>query len=76
MKTIDSYLNQINEDFSFVNKIFKGNIIAKVVKNVTNSVKGKPVNKAALDKALKPIPVIPPKKDQYIYRKTFTKLQT
>jgi len=62
MKTTNNYLNQLNEDFSFVNKIFKGNLIAKVVKGVTNSIKGKTVNKAVLDKALKPIPVIAPEK--------------
>jgi len=62
MKTTNNYLNQLNEDFSFINKIFKGNLIAKVAKGVTNSIKGKTVNKAVLDKALKPIPAIAPKK--------------
>jgi len=56
MKPTDRYLEKLNEDFSFTKKVFKANVISKIVKDVKQSVKGKTVNKSALDKALKPIP--------------------
>lgn len=62
MDQVNKYLNHLNEDFSFVNKVFKGNVIAKAAKGVKDSVKGNSVNQAALDKALKPIPAIEPAK--------------
>lgn len=58
MTKLDNYLNYLNEDFSITNKIFNRDIVAKIVNRVKSSVKGKNVNKAVLDKALKPIPIL------------------
>jgi len=55
---VPAYLNYLNEDFSFIKKAFKGNVLAKIGKKVKDSVSGKKVNLAKLDAALKPIPAI------------------
>jgi len=58
METVDSYLENLNEDFSFVNKVFKAKLLSKISKEVKSSVKGNVVNMSKLNAALKPIPVL------------------
>jgi hypothetical protein len=56
MKPVNKYLNHLNEDFTFVNKVFKLNLLKKTLNTVKSSVTGKTVNKSAYLNALKPIP--------------------
>jgi len=55
---LHNYIEHLEEDFSFTNKVFKGNILKKITSDVKDSVQGKSVNKASLNAALKNIPVI------------------
>ncbi len=56
--TLPTYLDTLNEDFSFIQKVFKGKLLTKIGKEVKDSVKGKTINASKLQKALKPIPII------------------
>jgi len=58
MEPVEIYLDSLNEDFSFVQKVFKGTTLKKIGQSVRNSIKGKSVNMSKLDRALKPIPVL------------------
>jgi len=58
METVDDYLVYLDEDFNFVNKVFKANLLKNITKKVKRSVKGNKVNVPALKTALKPIPVL------------------
>lgn len=57
-QVVDSYLNHLNEDFSFVNKVFKANILSKIGNEVKDSVQGNRINVPKLQQALKPIPSV------------------
>jgi len=56
--TLDTYMDHLNEDFSFVNKVFKANVLKKIADKMKKSVKGNNVNVPALTAALKPIPAM------------------
>jgi len=58
MEPVNKYLNHLNEDFTFVSKAFKGNVLKKITNGVKSSVSGKTLNVPKFIKALKPIPVI------------------
>jgi len=58
MDPMSIYLDHLNEDFSFIQKAFKGKLLAKIGKEVKDSVKGKSLNMSKLQKALKPIPMV------------------
>lgn len=62
MKSAETYLTKLNEDFSFNPKKIKASIVKKVSQGVQNSISGNRVNKPMLLKALKPIPVVRPEK--------------
>jgi hypothetical protein len=41
MEQLNNYLNHLNEDFTFVSKAFKGNVLKKITNGVKSSVSGK-----------------------------------
>ena len=54
--TLDTYVDHLNEDFTFVKKVFKANLLKRIAIKMQKSVKGNNVNIPALKAALKPIP--------------------
>ena len=71
MPLTDDYLNYLEEDFTFVNKVFKAPLLKSITQKIKKSAKGNRINIPALKAALKPIPVITQEKinlflDRYI----------
>ncbi|MHA1872726.1 MAG: hypothetical protein ACTSVB_01320 [Candidatus Heimdallarchaeaceae archaeon] len=71
MPVTDNYLDYLEEDFTFVNKVFKAPLLKSITQKVKKTVKDNEVNIPALKAALKPIPVIKQEKiniflDKYI----------
>ena len=58
MSLTDNYLDYLEEDFTFVNKVFKAKLLKGIAKKIKGSVRGNKINISALKSALKPIPVI------------------
>ena len=58
MTPVDSYLNHLNEDFDFMQKVFKAKQLQKIVDGIKKNVRGNKVNIKAIKSALKPIPVM------------------
>jgi len=56
MDPVDKYFEYLDEDFDFVNKVFKASLIKNILQKIKTSVKGNQVNIPAIKAALKPIP--------------------
>ena len=54
--TLDTYVEHLNEDFTFAKKVFKANVLKSIATKMQKSVKGQNINIPALKAALKPIP--------------------
>lgn len=70
MQTND-YLEYLDEDFDFVNKVFKANVVKRIFKKIKSNIKGKNINMDGVKTALKPIPVLTQEKinifmDKYV----------
>jgi len=58
MEILESYLEDLNEDFGFQMKAFKAKVLQKMSIGIKKNVKGSKVNVPAIKLILKPIPVM------------------